>query len=118
MKARDLKNIKLPINVNNSTYYISFNFNSCCELEEVYPGGFDKALKDVNRGSKGMSALRALLYSALKVNHSDITLNETGLLITAAIQNNEMDNISEQLLKAIELFNPTQEQIEETTQGE
>ena len=36
MKARDLKNITVPITLGNDTFRMAFDFNALAELEEVY----------------------------------------------------------------------------------
>ena len=47
MLGKDLKNIKIPLTLCGRTFEISFDFNSMAELEDIYEGGFDTAMKSM-----------------------------------------------------------------------
>lgn len=113
MKARNLKNILVPLELGGNTFKIAFDFNAICELDEVY-GDFDKAIKAMNDGKGRLKAVRALVYASIKPRCEDITLVEVGELLTDIMSSNEKaEYVMEQLNKAMELANP-----EITEQGE
>ena len=117
MLGKDLKNIKIPLTLRERTFEISFDFNSMAELEDIYEGGFDTAMKSMAEGKKPLKTIRALIYAAIKPRYPKITLMEVGELLTEALQSEEkMEYISETLKKALTLFMPEPE--EEIVQGE
>ena len=117
MLGKDLKNIKIPLTLRGRTFEISFDLNSMAELEDIYEGGFDTALKSMAKGKKPLKTIRALIYAAIKPRYPKITLMEVGELLTEALQSEEkMEYISETLKKALTLFMPEPE--EEIVQGE
>lgn len=105
MKARDLKNISVPIELGNRTFRMAFDFNALAELEEVY-GDIDKALRAIKIGKGRLKAIRALIYAGIKPRHK-VTLTEVGNLLTEIISNEDKANkLMEQIQKAIELAFP------------
>ena len=118
MLAKDLKNIRIPLVLCERTYDIAFDFNAMAELEDVYEGGFDKAMKSMAEGKRTLKTIRALIYSSIKPRYPKITLVEVGELLTEALQSEEkMQYISETLQKAMTLAMPEQDKTEDV-QGE
>lgn len=89
MLAKDLKNIKIPLILCGRTFDIAFDFNAMAELEDVYEGGFDKAMKSLSEGKQTLKTIRALIYSAIKPRYEKITLVEVGELLTDSLQNED-----------------------------
>lgn len=114
MKAKDLKNILVPLELCEKTFKIAFDFNAMCELDEVY-GDFDKAMKALAEGKGRLKAMRALIYSAIKPRYPQYTLVDIGEMLTE-IMNDEGKAIyvQDQLEKAMNLALPNKEE----TQGE
>lgn len=118
MKARDLKNVTVPITLGNNTYKMAFDFNALAELEEVY-GDIERAMRAIQTGKGRLKAIRALVYSGIKPRHQYITLIKVGELLTEIIQDeNKADYIFTQVQKAIELSMPTDKKEENKRQGE
>lgn len=113
MLAKDLKNIRIPLILCGRTFDIAFDFNAMAELEDIYEGGFDRAMKSMAEGKRTLKTIRALVYSAIKPRYPKITLVEVGELLTEALQNEEkMQYVSETIQKAMTLAMPLDEQIE------
>lgn len=109
MKAKDLKNILVPLELCGKTFKIAFDFNAICELDEVY-GEYDKAIKAVKDGRGRYKALRALVYAAIKPRNEKVTLIEVGELLTEVMSSSEKaEYVMEQLNKAMELASPLQD---------
>jgi len=53
--------------------------NTFCELEEVY-GDINQAFEDLQ--NRKIKAIRALIYSAIKVENENVTLKEVGQMLT------------------------------------
>lgn len=114
MKARDLKNIKPLVKIGHRKFYIQFNFNSMCVLEEVFPQGLNAAIRNMQTNKKVMSTLRALIYSAIKPGYPSVTINEIGELLSESFnKEDEWKEINEKIMEAIQLFLPTDEQVDE-----
>ena len=114
MKARDLKNISVPIELGNRTFRMAFDFNALAELEEVY-GDIDKALRAIKTGKGRLKAIRALIYAGIKPRYPKIRLIEVGELLTEIISNaDKADKLMEQIMNAIEIAypEPSKEDIE------
>ena len=112
MKAKDLKNILVPLELCGKTFKIAFDFNAICELDEVY-GEMDEAINAMKNGKGKYKALRALVYSSIKPRNEKITLVEVGELLTEAMSDTEKANyIMGQLNKAMELASPNMEEGE------
>lgn len=75
MKALDLKNKGIKFTLENKEYDLKFNMNTFCELEEVY-GDINKAFEDLQLMK--LKAIRALIYSAIKVEDDSVTLKSVG----------------------------------------
>ena len=120
MLGKDLKKVTIPLTLSGRKFEIAFDFNSMAELEDVYDGGFDKAVKSMADGKKPLSAIRALIYSAIKPRYSKITLLQVGELLTEALQDDKkMEEVTDTLMKALTLFMPEAEENEEVnTAGE
>lgn len=79
MKAIELKNKGVKITLGNKEYNLKFNMNTFCELEEVY-GDINKAFEDLQLMK--VKAIRALIYSAIKVEDENVTLKSVGDLLS------------------------------------
>ncbi|EJO5348310.1 hypothetical protein NRP93_002430 [Clostridium botulinum] len=79
MKATELKNKGVKITLGNKEYNLKFNMNTFCELEEVY-GDINKAFEDLQLMK--VKAIRALIYSAIKVEDENVTLKSVGDLLS------------------------------------
>lgn len=75
MKATELKNKGIKFNLGNKEYKLKFNMNTFCELEEVY-GDINKAFEDLQ--NMKIKSIRALIYSAIKVQDETVTLKDVG----------------------------------------
>ena len=119
MLAKDLKNIRIPLTLCGRTFDIAFDFNAMAELEDIYEGGFDRAMKSMEEGKSTLKTIRALIYSAIKPRYPKITLVEVGELLTEALQSEEkMQYVSETLQKAMTLAMPEQNKAEVSEEGE
>ena len=113
MRAKDLKNILVPLILGGKTYKMAFDFNFMCELDEVY-GDFEKAMKSIESGKGRLKAIRAVVYSAIKSRHEEVTLLKIGEALTEVMQDPEKaEYLMEQINKAITLAMPTQEELGE-----
>jgi len=79
LKASDLKNKGVKFKLKGKEYELKFDMNSFCELEEVY-GDINKAFEDLQ--NRKVKAIRALIYSAVKVEDENVTLKEVGSMLT------------------------------------
>lgn len=87
VKGNDLKTKKndiQTIEVGGKTYPIVFDFNVLSELEDVYED-ISKAFEDLER--KKVKAIRALVYSLVKVEHENVTLKEVGKMLDMSFIN-------------------------------
>lgn len=75
MKATELKNKGIKFTLGNKEYELKFNMNTFCELEEVY-GDINKAFEDLQ--NMRIRSIRALIYSAIKVQDETVTLKDVG----------------------------------------
>lgn len=113
MKAKDLKNILVPLELGGRTFNIAFDFNCMCELDEVY-GDFDKAIKAIDQGIGRLKAIRALIYSAIKPRYEDITILEVGELLTDIMKDTKKaEYLMKQIDKALTLAMPDKEELGE-----
>jgi hypothetical protein len=100
-KKNDIQTIK----VGEKNYPMVFDFNVLSELEDVY-GDAAKALDDLEKMK--IKAIRALVYSLVKVEDESVTLKGIGKMLN-------MDFISQFVEKAsIALNNDMPEQEENT----
>lgn len=79
MKATELKNKGIKIQLNNKDYELKFDMNTFCELEEIY-GDINKAFEDLQ--NRKIKAIRALIYSSIKAEDENLTLKEVGRMLT------------------------------------
>lgn len=75
MKASELKNKGIKFKLGNKEYELKLNMNTFCELEEVY-GDLNAAFEDLQ--NMKIKAIRALIYSAVKVEDESVTLKAIG----------------------------------------
>jgi hypothetical protein len=75
MKAAELKNKGIQFTLGNKEYELKFNMNTFCELEDVY-GDINKAFEDLQ--NMKIKSIRALIYSAIKVQDETVTLKDVG----------------------------------------
>lgn len=75
MKASELKNKGIKFKLGEKEYELKLNMNTFCELEEVY-GDLNKAFDDLQ--NMKLKAVRALIYSAVKVENESVTLKTIG----------------------------------------
>lgn len=79
LKASELKNKGIKINIENKAYELKFYMNTFCELEEVY-GDINQAFDDLQ--NRKIKAIRALIYSAIKAENDSVKLKEVGKMLT------------------------------------
>jgi Phage tail assembly chaperone protein, TAC len=99
MKASELKNKGIKFILNEKEYELKFDMNTFCELEEVY-GDINKAFEDLQ--NKKIKAIRALIYSAIKVENESITLKEVGKMLCV----HDMERLGTAINKALEIAMP------------
>jgi len=75
MKAVELKNKGIKFELGDKEYELKFNMNTFCELEEVYED-LNKAFDDLQ--NMKVKAIRALIFSAVKVEDETATLKDVG----------------------------------------
>jgi hypothetical protein len=75
LKASELKNKGIKFKLGNKEYELKLNMNTFCELEEVY-GDLNAAFEDLQ--NMKIKAVRALIYSAVKVEDDTVTLKAIG----------------------------------------
>lgn len=99
MKASELKNKGIKINIGNKDYELKFDMNTFCELEEVY-GDINKAFEDLQ--NRKIKAIRALIYSAIKAENESVTLKEVGRMLTL----NDMERLGTAINEALNIAMP------------
>jgi len=99
IKAKDLKNKGVKFKLGNKEYELKLDMNAFCILEEVYED-LDKAFDDLQ--NKKIKAIRALIYSAVKVENEDVTLKEVGSMLTL----DDMERLGEAINKALDISMP------------
>jgi hypothetical protein len=75
MKAAELKNKGIKFTLEDKEYDLKFNMNTFCELEDIY-GDINKAFEDLQ--NMKVKAIRALIYSSIKVEDENVTLKSVG----------------------------------------
>lgn len=108
MKASELKNKGIKINIGNKDYELKFDMNTFCELEEVY-GDINQAFEDLQ--NRKIKAIRALIYSAVKVENENVTIKEVGQMLTLQ----DMEKLGTAINEALQVSMP---EIEEDQLGE
>jgi len=99
IKAKDLKNKGIKFKLGDKEYELKLDMNTFCHLEDVY-GDLDKAFEDLQ--NKKLRAIRALIYSAVKVEDDDVTLKQVGSMLTL----DDMEHLGETITKALDLSMP------------
>jgi ATP-dependent protease HslVU (ClpYQ) ATPase subunit len=108
LKASELKNKGIKINIGNKDYELKFDMNTFCELEEVY-GDINKAFEDLQ--NRKIKAIRALIYSAIKAENESVTLKEVGRMLTL----NDMERLGTAINEALNMAMP---EVTEENMGE
>ncbi|GAA0109245.1 tail assembly chaperone [Clostridium tertium] len=98
MKGSELKNKGIKFNLQGTDYELRFDMNTFCELEEVY-GDINTAFEDLQ--NQKIKAIRALIYSAIKVENENVTLKEVGQMLTLQDMEKLGTAINEALLIAM-----------------
>jgi phosphopantetheine adenylyltransferase len=109
-QLKSKKNIE-TFTIGGKTYEIKMDFNVLAELEEVY-GSIDQALTDLS--NMKIKAIRALVYSIVKVEDETATLKGVGALLN-------QDFITEILVKVGNVLNndmPEPKEVDEDKVGE
>ena len=99
MKAKELKNKGIKFKLGDKEYELKLDMNVFCNLEEVYDD-LDKAFEDLQ--NKKIKAIRALIYSAVKVEDEDVTLKQVGSMLTL----DDMERLGEAITKALDISMP------------
>lgn len=108
MKASELKNKGIKFKLNDKEYELKFDMNTFCELEEVYED-INKAFEDLQNSK--IKAIRALIYSAVKVEDESVTLKDVGRMLTLS----DMESIGKAINKALITAMP---EVNEENMGE
>lgn len=98
MKGSELKNKGIKFNLQGTDYELRFDMNTFCELEEVYRD-INTAFEDLQ--NQKIKAIRALIYSAIKVENENVTLKEVGQMLTLQDMEKLGTAINEALLIAM-----------------
>ncbi len=103
MKASELKNKGIKFTLKDKEYDLKLNMNTFCELEEVY-GDINKAFDDLQ--NMKIKAIRALIYSAIKVEDETVTLKGIGELLEV----NDLERIGTAINEALSTAMPEAEE--------
>lgn len=103
MKASELKNKGIKFTLKGKEYDLKLNMNTFCELEEVY-GDINKAFDDLQ--NMKIKAIRALIYSAIKVEDETATLKGIGELLEV----NDLERIGTAINEALSTAMPEAEE--------
>lgn len=103
MKASDLKNKGIKFTLKDKEYDLKLNMNTFCELEEVY-GDINKAFEDLQ--NMKIKAIRALIYSTIKVEDETATLKGIGELLEV----NDLERIGTAINEALSTAMPEAEE--------
>lgn len=112
--AKQLKTIKSKVDIKtftigNKEYEMKLDFNVLAELEEVY-GDVEKALDDLQETK--IKAIRAFVYSIVKVEDETATLKSVGAML-------DMNFMTQFVTNMGELFKENMPELgEESEQGE
>jgi hypothetical protein len=106
IKGNELKSKGIKFKLKDNEYELKFDMNCFCELEDVY-GDINKAFNDLQK--RKIKAVRALIYSAIKVEDEKVTLKEVGEMLTL----NDMEKLGSTINEALELSMPEKEDNEE-----
>ena len=108
MKASELKNKGVKFQLKGKEYELKFDMNTFCELEEVY-GDINQAFEDLQ--NRKIKAIRALIYSAIKVENENVTLKEVGQMLTLS----DMEKLGTAINEALQVSMP---EVTEENMGE
>jgi len=103
LKASELKNKGVKFLLKGNEYELKFDMNTFCELEEVY-GDINQAFEDLQ--NRKIKAIRALIYSAIKVENENITLKEVGQMLTLS----DMEKLGTAINEALQVSMPEAEE--------
>ena len=70
-----IKDVKIPISINEEVKYINYDLNAFAELEEIY-GTMEAMQEALNSGS--IKAIRKFLWAGLIHENKDLTEEEVG----------------------------------------
>jgi hypothetical protein len=105
MKGNNIKDKGIKFTLGEKEYELKFNLNTFCELEEIY-GDLNKAFDDLQRMK--IRAVRALVYSAVKVEDDSATLKVIGSLLGL----DDLERLGTVINKALSIAMP---EVEETS---
>lgn len=105
MKGNELKDKGIKFTLGETEYELKFNLNTFCELEEIY-GDLNKAFDDLQRMK--IKAVRALVYSAVKVEDESVTLKNVGSLLGL----DDLERLGTVINEALSIAMP---EVDETT---
>jgi hypothetical protein len=105
LKGNELKDKGIKFTLDENEYELKFNLNTFCELEDIY-GDLNKAFEDLQRMK--IKAVRALVYSAVKVEDDSVTLKSIGSLLGL----DDLERLGTVINKALSIAMP---EVEETS---
>ena len=110
MKAKELKNKGIKIELENKEYELRLDMNVLAELEDVY-GDVYTALADLEKMK--IKAFRAFVYSIIKADTEDesLTLKKVGRMLS-------IDKMMELQGKIGEILSNGLPEVKDQTQGE
>jgi hypothetical protein len=108
-KLQDVKPraIKLTLDKERT---LMFDLNAFAELEEKY-GSVDDALAAIDKGS--MKAIRTMLWAGLVHEDETLTERQVGAMLSVSM----LENMTAQLLAALEVARPEAEEVVEQKLG-
>jgi len=106
LKASELKNKGVKFQLKGNEYELKFDMNTFCELEEIY-GDINQAFEDLQ--NRKIKAIRALIYSAIKVENESVTLKEVGQMLTLQ----DMEKLGTAINEALQVSMPEAEGAEQ-----
>ncbi len=80
---------------------LRFSTNAICQLEDL----LGKPVSELQNGA-GFKELRAMLYCGLKWEDTSLTLDQAGIIMDEAMENQGISYLSEKLASAIQLALP------------
>jgi len=86
-KLGKLRKKSVEITVDDTVYYLRYDLNALCKLEDAY-GNIEAAFNFEENPEGAIGKLRKVLFVGLKANHAEITEDEVGGMFT-------VDNLGE-----------------------
>lgn len=84
--------------LDNEVYQLRFGVNEMCDMEDL----LNKPVSALGQNA-GMKELRVMFYCGLRGTRKDITLEDTGVLMSEVIADKGIDFLQDVLAKAMEL---------------